>query len=416
MKQIKIVGNKTLKGEIKISGAKNSVVALLPAAILSDEVTIENVPNISDVNALIDILNYLGAEICKENDKLTINVKKVKNRPITEELSNMLRASYYFMGALLTRFKKVEMYFPGGCKIGERPIDIHLKGFEKLGAKLTNEGDKFILSADKLIGANIDLPFPSVGATINILMAAVKAEGTTVINNAAKEPEVGNLVDFLISMGAKIEGKDSSTIVVTGVNNLTGGNVKVIADRIEAGTYILAGVMMGDNLVISGLNPKHLEIFLDKLREMNANIKVEDDLVIASKSPILQPIKIETDVYPGFPTDLQQPMTSLLITATGVSYITEKIYENRFQNVSYLNQMGADIKISGDSLIINGPQKLKGTVVTTSDLRAGAALILAGLTAEGTTVINEVKYVLRGYGNIIKKLTDVGAEITLEDA
>lgn len=416
MKQIKIVGNKILTGEIKISGAKNSAVALIPAAILSDEVIIENVPNISDVNALDDILNYLGAEICKENDKLTINAKKVKNKPITEEFSNMLRASYYFMGALLSRFKKAEMYFPGGCKIGARPIDIHLMGFEKLGAKVITDGDKYTIIADKLIGSEITLPFPSVGVTINILMAAVKAEGVTTIKNAAREPEIGNLIDFLISMGAKIEGKDTDTLVITGVDKLTGGNISVIADRIEAGTYILAGVMTGDNLVISNMNPNHLESLLTKLKEINANIIIEKDRVIASKSPNLKPIDLETEVYPGFPTDLQQPMTSLLITADGTSHITENIYENRFQNAEYLNQMGADIEINGDTIAINGPKQLKGTVVTTSDLRAGAALILAALVAEGETTIKEVKYVLRGYGNIVKKLTNVGAEISLEEA
>ena len=416
MKQIKIHGNKLLKGEIKISGAKNSAVALIPAAILSDKVTIENVPNISDVNILDDILNYLGAEICKENDKLTINAKKVKNKPITEEFSSMLRASYYFMGALLTRFKKVEMYFPGGCKIGDRPIDIHLDGFKKLGAKVVNDNGKYIISADKLIGTEINLPFPSVGATINILMASLKASGTTIITGCAKEPEIGNLIDFLNSMGAKINGKDTSTLTITGVTTLTGGNVKVIADRIEAGTYIIAGVLTGDNLVISNINPNHLDSLLIKLKEMNANIKIMEDKVIASKSKNLKPLDIKTEVYPGFPTDLQQPLTSLLISANGTSHIKETIYENRFQNVGYLNQMGADIEINGDTITIKGPKKLKGTVVTTSDLRAGAALIIAALNADGQTIIKEISYVLRGYGNIVKKLTNVGADISLIDA
>ena len=415
MKQIKIVGNKTLKGEIKISGAKNSAVALIPAAILSDEVVIENIPNISDVNALDDILNYLGAEIYKENDKLTINAKGVINKPITEEFSNMLRASYYFMGALLARFKKAEMYFPGGCKIGARPIDIHLMGFEKLGAKIENEGNKYTITANKLIGTEVNLPFPSVGATINILMAAPKAEGVTTIRNAAMEPEIGNLVDLLIDMGAKIEGKDTSVLTITGVKKLTKGYTRVIPDRIEAGTYILAGVMNGDNLVISNMEPNHLNSLLDILNKIGADIKVEKDRVIASKSLNLKPIDVVTDVYPAFPTDLQQPLTSLLIMANGKSHIKETIYENRFQNVQYLNEMGADIEINGDTITINGPSKLIGKVVTTSDLRAGAALILAALCAEGETTIKEVKYVLRGYGNIVKKLTNVGAEIYLED-
>ena len=415
MKQIKVVGQKILSGNIEISGAKNSAVALLPAAILSDEVVIENVPSISDVRALEDILSYLGADVYKEGNKLTINTKKVKNIQITEDFSNMLRASYYFMGSMLARFKEVQIAFPGGCKIGERPIDIHLAGFEKLGVKIKKEDNTYILKADKLIGSEITLPFPSVGATVNVLLAATKAEGKTIIRNAAKEPEIGNLIDFLISMGAKIKGRDTDTLEIEGVKKLTGGCVQVMADRIEAGTYILAGVMTGKDLKISNMNPNHLTSLINLLKEMGANIKVFDDYVIASKSEGLEPVKVETEVYPGFPTDLQQPLTSFLILANGTSYIKENIYENRFQNVSYLKQMGADIEIDGDTLTINGPKELIGGVVTTSDLRAGAALILAALVAKGTTTIKEVKYVLRGYGNIVNKLTNVGAEIVLED-
>lgn len=415
MKQIKVVGQKILSGNIEISGAKNSAVALLPAAILSDEVVIKNVPSISDVRALEDILSYLGADVYKEGNKLTINTKKVKNIQITEDFSNMLRASYYFMGSMLARFKEVQIAFPGGCKIGERPIDIHLAGFEKLGVKIKKEDNTYILKADKLIGSEITLPFPSVGATVNVLLAATKAEGKTIIRNAAKEPEIGNLIDFLISMGAKIKGRDTDTLEIEGVKKLTGGCVQVMADRIEAGTYILAGVMTGKDLKISNMNPNHLTSLINLLKEMGANIKVFDDYVIASKSEFLKPVSVTTEVYPGFPTDLQQSLTSLLILANGTSYIKENIYENRFQNVSYLKQMGADIEIDGDTLTINGPKELIGGVVTTSDLRAGAALILAALVAKGTTTIKEVKYVLRGYGNIVNKLTNVGAEIVLED-
>ena len=415
MKQIKVVGQKNLSGNIEISGAKNSAVALLPAAILSDEVVIKNVPSISDVRALEDILSYLGADVYKEGNKLTINTKKVKNIQITEDFSNMLRASYYFMGSMLARFKEVQIAFPGGCKIGERPIDIHLAGFEKLGVKIKKEDNTYILKADKLIGSEITLPFPSVGATVNVLLVATKAEGKTIIRNAAKEPEIGNLIDFLISMGAKIKGRDTDTLEIEGVKKLTGGCVQVMADRIEAGTYILAGVMTGKDLKISNMNPNHLTSLINLLKEMGANIKVFDDYVIASKSEFLKPVSVTTEVYPGFPTDLQQPLTSLLILANGTSYIKENIYENRFQNVSYLKQMGADIEIDGDTLTINGPKELIGGVVTTSDLRAGAALILAALVAKGTTTIKEVKYVLRGYGNIVNKLTNVGAEIVLED-
>ncbi len=415
MEILKIKGNHLLKGTIEIGGAKNSAVALVPAAILSDEVVIENVPNISDVRALEEIINYLGAEYYKEGTKITINAKKVKNKAITMEHSQKLRASYYFMGALLGKYKKAEMYFPGGCSIGSRPIDLHLQGFEKLGAKITNEGNKYIIKADKLVGTDIHLRFASVGATINILLAAVKAEGLTRIINAAKEPEVGNVIDFLISMGAKIKGKDSDTLVIEGVKKLTGGHVEVIPDRIEAGTYIIAGVMQGDHLKIDKVMPEHFASLTETLLKMGADIEIGDNYVIANKTPRLKPVDIVTETYPGFPTDLQQPITSLLTMASGESTITETIYENRFQNVPYLNAMGANIEIQEMMIRIKGPTKFNSKEVITTDLRAGAALILAALCTPGTTVIKEVKHVLRGYENIIKKLQKVGVKITQED-
>ena len=416
MKVLKINGGRELKGTIEIGGAKNSAVALVPAAILSDKAVITNVPEISDIKSLEEIINYLEADFIKEEGKLIIDTANLKNKPITLEQSKMLRASYYFMGALLGKYKHAEMYFPGGCTIGKRPIDLHLYGFEKLGAKVTMKEDKYIIDADKLTGAEINLSFASVGATINILLAASKAEGKTIIHNAAREPEVGNVIDFLNSMGAKITGKDTSTLEIEGVEELKGGIVETIPDRIEAGTYVIAGVMQGNNLKISNVIPNHFSSLINILKEMGANIEVGEDYIIASKSENLKPVKVETETYPGFPTDLQQPLTSLLVLANGTSNITENIYENRFQNVPYLNQMGANIKIEGPNLIINGPSKFVPGEVITTDLRAGAALILAALCAEGQTTIKEVKYVLRGYGNIIKKLSKVGVEITLEDA
>lgn len=415
MKTLKIKGGNELSGTIEIGGAKNSAVALVPAAILSDKVEITNVPDISDINALEQIVNYLGAYFTKESDKIIIDSTNLVNKPITLEQSKLLRASSYFMGALLGKFKHAEMYFPGGCSIGARPIDLHLFGFEKLGAKVTNEGDKYVIDAEKLIGADIDLAFASVGATINILLVATQAEGVTTIRNAAREPEVGNVIDFLNNMGAKISGKDTNILTIEGGNPLSGGKVQTIPDRIEAGTYIIAGVMAGNNLKISKVIPEHLASLTDKLLEMGADIEIGEDYVLTNKADNLKPINVTTETYPGFPTDLQQPITSLLTLANGESTVTEKIYENRFQNVPYLIHMGADIVIDGQTITIKGPTEFKAGEVITTDLRAGAALILAALCAKGETTIKEVKHVLRGYENIIKKLRKVGVEIDLED-
>ena len=415
MEVLKVHGGKTLSGTIEIGGAKNSAVALVPAALLSDKVKITNVPDISDIDALEIILNYLGAKFNKNGDEIIIESNGMENKPITLEYSKMLRASSYFMGALLGKFKHAEMYFPGGCSIGERPIDLHLSAFEKLGATVICEGDKYIIDADKLVGADINLRFASVGATINILLASVLAEGKTTIRNAALEPEVGNVIDLLNDMGAKITGKDTRTLEIEGVKELKGGNSIVIPDRIEAGTYIIAGVMNGKNLKINNIIPEHIASLLDKITEMGADIKVYDNYVIVNKVPNLKPINITTEVYPGFPTDLQQPITPLLTSADGISTVTELIYENRFQNVPYLVEMGADIEINDRTITVRGPIKLQGKEVITTDLRAGAALIVAALAAEGETNIKEVKHVLRGYAGLIKKLTKVGAEISLED-
>ncbi len=414
MEKLKIEGNHKLSGTIEIGGAKNSAVALIPAAILSDEVTINNVPDISDVRNLKEIISYLGCEFYKEGTKVTINTKKFNNKPITEEYCQKLRASYYFMGAILGRYKKVEMYFPGGCKIGARPIDFHLKAFEQLGAIITKEGNKYLVKAKKLIGTDIILPISSVGATVNILLASVMAEGITTIANAAKEPEVGNLIDFLNSMGAKIEGKDTDKLTITGVKKLTKGQIDTIPDRIEAGTYIILGAMVGDNLKINNLNPKHLTALINTMKQMNINMQVDETSITISKAHNIKPVDVKTEIYPGFPTDLQQPLTSLLALADGTSTIEENIYENRFQNIKYLNIMGANITNQGKKITISGPTTYKGTEVVTTDLRAGACLVLAALAAKGETTIKEVKYILRGYENLVNKLKTVGASISLE--
>ena len=415
MDKIKVIGKQKLSGKIYISGSKNSVVSLLPAAILSDETVIEKVPHISDVLNLEEILRYLGVKFSLESGTIHIDSTSMVNKPIPLEYSTKLRASYYFMGAMLSKFGKVEISLPGGCNIGARSFDFHLKGFEKLGAKVTIKDDLYIIEAKELKGAFIDLPFPSVGATVNIILASLKAKGKTIINNAASEPEIGNLIDFLNSMGAKIKGKDTKKLEITGVDKLSGGSVKVIPDRIEAGTYILAGVMNGDNLEICDVNPNHLTSFFKVLDEMGCDYKIDGDKVITNKVSHLNPVNIETAVYPGFATDLQQPITTLLLQCDGVSTVKETIYENRFQNTKYLNEMGANIEVLGDTIKVYGPTSLKGKLVRTSDLRAGAALVLAALSAEGETTITDIKHLLRGYSDLIKKLTNVGAKIWLED-
>ena len=415
MDKIKVIGGQVLNGKIYISGSKNSAVSLIPAAILSDKVVIEKVPRISDVNSLMEILQYLNVDLKFDGDSLYIDSTNMVNKDITTEYSTKLRASYYFMGALLARFKKVVISLPGGCSIGKRSFDFHLNGFEKLGATVRQEGQLYTIYVDKLTGANIKLPFPSVGATVNIMLAAVFAEGKTVIENAASEPEIGNLIEFLNSAGAKIQGKDTTKLTITGVCKLSGGMVRVIPDRIEAGTYILAGVMNGKNLEICDIRPEHLKSFFDKLNEMGASFEVREDSVITNKVSHLKPVNIETAVYPGFATDLQQPITTLLLMAEGDSTLKETIYENRFQNIKYLNEMGANIEINGDTITVHGPTKLNGKVVKTSDLRAGAALILAALSANGETIITDIKHLLRGYGDLIQKLTNVGAKIWLID-
>lgn len=416
MKQMIIEGNHILSGNIKIGGAKNSAVALLPASILANGVSIiDNVPNISDRDALIDILEILNCNVTLKKDQLTIDTTNLKNNLIDEEHSKKLRASYYFMGALLGRDKYVEMYIPGGCNIGARPIDIHLDGFKALGAQVTIEKNKYILKADKLVGTDIYLRFQSVGATINLMLASVLAEGKTVIHNAAKEAEIENIADYLISMGAKIEGSGTEEITIYGVKELKGGKITVLPDRIEAGTYIILGALVGKNLCIKNIIPKHLEALTTKLKEMGSDITINKDSITISKVKELKPINIKTLVYPGFPTDIGQPMSVLLTQTNGTSLFEETIWENRMGHVPSLNKMGANITVKGCSSIIIGPSKLHGCEVIATDLRGGAALVLAGLTAEGTTTINDVEHILRGYENIDKKLTSVGAKIEIKE-
>ena len=416
MKQMIIEGNHVLSGDILIGGAKNSAVALIPASILADgKSVITNVPNISDRDALIDILEILNCDVKLNQDIIEIDTTHLKNALIDEEHSKKLRASYYFMGALLGKEKYVEIYIPGGCNIGARPIDIHLDGFASLGAKIKTEGNKYILKADKLVGTDIYLRFQSVGATINLMFASVLAEGKTVIHNAAKEAEIENIADFLISMGAKIEGAGTDEITIYGVEKLHGGNIRVLPDRIEAGTYIILGALVGKNLCIKNIIPKHLEALTDKLKDMGSDITINKDNIIISKVDNLKPTNIKTLVYPGFPTDIGQPMAVLLTQANGTSLFEETIWENRMGHVPSLNKMGANIMVKGMSSMTIGPSKLHGEEVVATDLRGGAALVLAGLTATGTTIINDVEHILRGYEDIETKLTKVGAKIKIKE-
>ncbi len=417
MKIMEVEGGRTLEGTIRVSGAKNATVALIPAAILTDEeATICNVPEITDTEALCDILRLLNVKVNRASESVVINPQDMVNLEITEEYSNKLRASYYFMGALLGKYKKAVMYFPGGCSIGARPIDLHLKGFEALGAKITTEKNKYIVEAKELHGANIYLDIASVGATINIMLAAVKAKGQTIIENAAKEPEIVNVATFLNNMGAKIVGAGTSTIKIEGVEKLHKCFHEVIPDRIETGTYIIIAALCGKNLRIDNMIPEHVDSLLSKLEEMGANMEVGADYVIISKKDTpYKSTDVKTAVYPGFPTDLQQPFTVLLTQAEGKSKITETIYENRFMHIPYLKKLGADIVLKNQTATLTGPSELKGCEVVATDLRAGAAMVVAGLFASGKTTITNVEHILRGYEQIIEKLTEVGAKISLKE-
>lgn len=416
MKTLEIKGGKPLTGSVRVSGAKNSAVALIPASLLSDgEVTICNVPDITDTDSLAEMLEFLGVKIKRASESIVIDSSSIENKLIPEEVAKKLRASYYFMGALLGKYGHVEMYFPGGCSIGKRPIDLHVKGFEALGATVVHEDNKYIIDAKELKGANIYLDIASVGATINIILAATRAKGRTVIENAAKEPEIVNVATFLNSMGAKISGAGTSVIKIDGVDKLSGCFHEVIPDRIEAGTFIIIASLIGKNVKIDNIIPEHLEALFSKLTDIGVDMDLGQDYVIINSKDAYKATKLTTQVFPGFPTDLQQPFTVLLTKAKGESIVDETIWENRFMHVEHLNKMGANIRIEGTKAIINGPTALKGTVVEATDLRAGAAMVAAGLVAEGTTNITNIEHILRGYENIVSKLEGLGAVIYEKD-
>ena len=416
MKKIVINGGRPLKGEVTISGAKNSVVALIPATILADDiVTLDGVPDISDVASLIEIMTIMGAKIERKEDSLIIDPRGVKNMPMPFGKINSLRASYYFYGSLLGRYGQATVGLPGGCDLGPRPIDLHLKAFEAMGAAMTMDGSSMKLATDgkPLQGANIYMDTVSVGATINTILAAVKAEGRTVIENAAREPEIIDVVTLLNNMGAHIRGAGTDIIIIDGVPQLHGTRHQVIPDRIEAGTYIALAAAIGEGIQINNVLYEHLESYIAKLEEMGVRMTISEDSIFVEKQTGLKAIQIKTSPYPGFATDLQQPITPLLLTASGRGRIVDTIYEKRVNHVPELAKMGATISTLNDHIIYEGPNQLTGSSVKATDLRAGAALVIAGLMASGTTEITNVEYILRGDSDIIHKLTQLGADIQL---
>lgn len=417
MKVLKITGGEKLTGTVRVGGMKNAAVAIIPAALLADgEVTIANIPQISDVKSLDEIISYLGAKVTYENDIMKIDSTNIENKIINENYASKLRASYYLMGILLAKYKKVEINFPGGCAIGERPIDLHLKGFKAMGAKITEDNNKYIIEAEKLEGASIYLDFASVGATVNLMYAAVLADGITIIENAAKEPDIVNIAIFLNNMGAKITGAGTSEIKITGVKKLHSCFQEIIPDRVEAGTYMIAAALLGKNMKIDNIIPEHVDSLISKMNEMGVDVQVGIDHCIISKPNELNAVNVKTLPFPGFPTDLQQPLTVLLSQCNGKSTINETIFENRFQQIKYLNEMRANIhKVSDRVIEIKGPSKLVGKQVVATDLRAGACMVLAGLIAEGETIVTDIEHVLRGYEKIVEKLTNLGAKIEIAD-
>lgn len=411
---IAIEGGNKLNGTVVISGAKNATVALIPAIVLADSpVTVYGVPNISDVDALGVLLKELNCKVEKNEDILVVDPTNLENIPLVGEAVDKLRASYYFMGALLGKYKRVKIKMPGGCYLGPRPIDLHLKGFEALGAKITYEDDTYLLEAEELVGNSIYLDFASVGATINIMLAAVRAQGKTVIENAAKEPEIIDVANLLTKMGAKIRGVGTDTITIDGVDHLSGTFHEIIPDRIEAGTFLIIAAAAGEKVIVQNIIPQHLEALISKLKEMGIKMDVVgDSIVVYGRDDALKPVNVKTQIYPGFATDLQQPLTTLLTQAQGDSHVKETIYIERFKHCPQLNKMGAHIDLEEAASVIHGPTPLHGTRVEATDLRCGAALVIAGLIAEGRTEITNVYHIDRGYDNIDHKLITLGAHIT----
>lgn len=411
----KINGGHRLQGTIKVSGAKNSAVALIPASILANSpVTIGGIPSISDAWTLKALLEEIGGEVSFEDGTMTVDPSNMIAMPLPNGNVKKLRASYYLMGAMLGRFKKAVIGLPGGCFLGPRPIDQHIKGFEALGAKVTNEHGAIYLRADELRGAKIYLDVASVGATINIMLAAVLAKGRTIIENAAKEPEIIDVATLLSNMGAKIKGAGTSVIRIDGVEELHGTKHTIIPDRIEAATFMIMAAAIGDGVTIDNVIPLHLDSVTAKLREMGVVVEEDEESIFIPKQGRLNAVDVKTLVYPGFPTDVQQPLSVLMTQAVGASKITDTIYSARFKHIDELRRMNAKARVEGNTAIIEGPTQLEGSVVTATDLRAGAALVLAGILAKGETEIHDIYHIERGYSSLIEKLCALGANIRRE--
>lgn len=415
MAQYVIHGGKPLHGTVHISGAKNAAVGILPAALLVDGVCrIENVPDISDIQLFFDILTRMGATVRMiSRTTFEIDCSTVHTTSVPHELACKIRASYYLVGALLGRFGKATVAMPGGCDFGVRPIDQHIKGFEVMGADVqVISGDIMATTQQPLHGGRVYLDIVSVGATMNIMIAAVLAEGTTIIENAAKEPHIVDLANFLNAMGANISGAGTDIIKVRGVKKLRGGHYSIIPDQIEAGTYMAAAAATGGSVLIQNVIPKHLECISSKLREMGVKITDQGDAVLVEAPARLKKAKVKTMPYPGFPTDMQPQIAVCMALAEGTSVVTEGVWDNRFRYIGELKRMGANVQVDGKIAVIEGTEKLRGCPVKACDLRAGAAMVIAGLAAEGITTISDIKYVERGYENIVEKLQELGADFT----
>lgn len=415
MSKFIIQGGKKLEGEINISGSKNAALPIIAATVLnSGTTTLYNVPDIQDVNTMFEILKKIGATIKRKNNKIIINTNKVHTYEIPDDLMRQMRSSVILAGALIGKYHKAKFSCPGGCDIGSRPIDLHLKGFEKLGVDIKEEYGEIYCNTEKIIGAQIHLDFPSVGATENIILASCLGEGTTVITNAAREPEIDDMIKYLNKMGAKINGAGTDKIEIIGVKRLSEVSYNIMPDRIEAGTYLVAGAITSGNIKLLNINSQHIEPILNKLDEANCrlNINKSEIEIIAPKR--VKSVDIKTMPYPGFPTDMQSIFGALLITAKGTSVITENIFESRYKYAQELIRMGAKINVEGRTAIIKGTKRIQGANVVATDLRGGASLVVAGLYAKGITQVDNVHYILRGYEKMDEKLKKLGAKIYIE--
>ena len=417
MEQYVIKGGNPLVGEVEIGGAKNAALAILSAAIMTDEtILIENLPDVRDINVLLEAIAGIGAQVERINrSTVKINGSTINDISVDYEYIKKIRASYYLLGALLGKYKHAEVPLPGGCNIGSRPIDQHLKGFEQLGATVTIHNGKIDAYAETLIGSHIYLDCPSVGATINIMMAACMAEGKTIIENPAKEPHIVDVANFLNSMGANIKGAGTDTIRIRGVERLHGSEYSIIPDQIEAGTYMIAAAATGGDVYIRNVIPKHLEAITAKLIEIGAKVEEYDDCVRVHSNGRMGYANVKTMPYPGFPTDMQPQMVTLLALSEGVSIVTETIFETRFKYISELRRMGSNINVEGNAAIITGVEGFTGATVSAPDLRAGAALVIAGLVADGFTTVEQIQYIERGYENFEDKIRGLGGFIEKVD-